>query len=68
MTSAQKLPAIDQLREWFAANPGEVLTSDDVAERFGLSHNYASRLIKELVNDGHLKGMYCYGLNPERDR
>jgi len=43
-----------QIRDWFLANPCEILTYEDIAERFGVTDHQAKCAVKALRREGLL--------------
>jgi DNA-binding GntR family transcriptional regulator len=57
-----------QLRLWFEANPGELLTFDDIAAKFDVSRAAAVAAVETLRAEGLVYSAVMVGLDPDRGR
>jgi biotin operon repressor len=57
-----------KLREWFEANPGELLSLDDIAARFDVTRAAAAGAVDTLRAEGLVYSAVMVGLDPERGR
>lgn len=55
-----------QLRLWFEANPGELLTFDDIAAKFDVSRAAAVAAVETLRAEGLVYSAVMVGLDPDR--
>jgi len=44
----------NQIRDWFLANPGEILTYADIAARFNMTQHQARCAVRALRREGLL--------------
>jgi len=47
-------PMKNQIRDWFLANPGEILTYQDIAARFNMTQHQARCAVRALRREGLL--------------
>jgi hypothetical protein len=57
-----------KLRGWFEANPGELLSMDDIAARFDVTRAAAASAVETLRAEGLVYSAVMVGLDPERGR
>lgn len=57
-----------QLRDFFTANPDELLTYDDIAVKFDVTRSAACGAVETLRQEGLVHSTVMVGLNPERGR
>lgn len=57
-----------RMRRFFIENPGEYLTAEDVAQKFGVTKRMAQKYMADLAAEGLTTSATIYYLNPERPR
>jgi len=65
---ARRVSKTAAIRAFFEANPGEYMTYDDMATKFGLARNTVMKTEDRLKSEGLLLSAVLVFVDPERPR